>query len=245
MTPSSLYDMCLIGTINNTENNFLRSIGKGASGILEFSQQLSSLEYITRTSTHLISPSTLGLVYDVATNISQIAKSLISVESELVDVDCEFNKDICSILAELSLEDQDVTKHSVSPVMRKGESARSCKHAPLHEGQRGNGKEGRRTIAEPYQWLITHLHNPYPTRQTKIELAKSSDISLKEMNDWFINVRKQIGWTSIRKRYFMGNAALTVDHAHRVFKEYEPDRPVSACIAQAFERMKNTAEHLY
>lgn len=42
------------------------------------------------------------------------------------------------------------------------------------------------------QWLENHTPNPYPTKQEKQHLAVMSGLSLRQLNDWFANARRNI-----------------------------------------------------
>ncbi|KAG5059248.1 hypothetical protein JHK87_000277 [Glycine soja] len=49
-------------------------------------------------------------------------------------------------------------------------------------------KEARQTLL---QWWNVHYKWPYPTEADKIELAKSTGLDQKQINNWFINQRKR------------------------------------------------------
>ncbi|KAJ7953583.1 Knotted-1 homeobox protein [Quillaja saponaria] len=49
-------------------------------------------------------------------------------------------------------------------------------------------KEARQTLLE---WWNVHYKWPYPTEADKIELAKSTGLDQKQINNWFINQRKR------------------------------------------------------
>ena len=41
------------------------------------------------------------------------------------------------------------------------------------------------------QWFNEHIEHPYPTQREKEALAKTANLSLKQINDWFTNYRKR------------------------------------------------------
>ncbi|GAU33812.1 hypothetical protein TSUD_221490 [Trifolium subterraneum] len=49
-------------------------------------------------------------------------------------------------------------------------------------------KEARQTLL---QWWNVHYKWPYPTEADKIELAKTTGLDQKQINNWFINQRKR------------------------------------------------------
>ena len=74
-------------------------------------------------------------------------------------------------------------------------------------------------IRPAYTWLLNNLHNPYPTKETKATIAEESDSSPKDIDNWFINVRRRIGWNKLRSRHFENKRSLIVDAATRFFKD--------------------------
>ncbi len=40
-------------------------------------------------------------------------------------------------------------------------------------------------------WLLRNFENPYPSTQEKLKMAKESNISVTQVNNWFINARER------------------------------------------------------
>lgn len=40
-------------------------------------------------------------------------------------------------------------------------------------------------------WLLAHLHNPYPSPQEKRELLLKTGLNPVQLSNWFINVRRR------------------------------------------------------
>ena len=74
-------------------------------------------------------------------------------------------------------------------------------------------------IRSAYAWLLSNLHNPYPSKETKATIAEESGSSPKDIDNWFINVRRRIGWNKLRLKHFENKRSLIVDAATRFFKE--------------------------
>ena len=70
-----------------------------------------------------------------------------------------------------------------------------------------------------YTWLLSNLHNPYPSKEEKATIAEESGSSPKDIDNWFINVRRRIGWNKLRSKHFQNKRSLIVDAATRFFKE--------------------------
>ena len=63
------------------------------------------------------------------------------------------------------------------------------------------------------------MHNPYPSKETKATIAEESGSSSKDIDNWFINVRRKIGWNKLRSKHFENKRSLIVNAATRFFKE--------------------------
>jgi hypothetical protein len=50
------------------------------------------------------------------------------------------------------------------------------------------GAESTRTLV---RWFTTHMRNPYPSSEQKAELARASNLTVKQVNNWFTNFRKR------------------------------------------------------
>lgn len=61
--------------------------------------------------------------------------------------------------------------------------------------QQGNQKRRpnfpKSVVASLESWLHSHQNNPYPSTAEKLELCQELNLSLKQVNDWFINARRR------------------------------------------------------
>ena len=73
-------------------------------------------------------------------------------------------------------------------------------------------------IPPAYTWLLRNLHNPYPSKETKVTIAEESGSSSKDVDNWFINVRRRIGWNKLRSKHFENKRSLIVEAAKDFFK---------------------------
>ena len=74
-------------------------------------------------------------------------------------------------------------------------------------------------IRSAYTWLLSNLHNPYPSKEKKATIAEESGSSPKDIDSWFINVRRRIGWNKLRSKHFENKRSKIVNAATRFFKE--------------------------
>ena len=99
------------------------------------------------------------------------------------------------------------------------------------------------------------MHNPYPSKETKATIAEQSGSSPKDIDNWFINVRRRIGWNKLRSKHFENKRSLIVKAATRFFKEvpqalHSSNAPSSGIDPKTnydseFESIENTARDLY
>lgn len=65
---------------------------------------------------------------------------------------------------------------------------------------------------------MKNLHNPYPTKQTRLLLSQKSGATCKDVDTWFARVRKRIGWNDLRLEEFSNKRSLIVAAAMDFFK---------------------------
>ena len=68
---------------------------------------------------------------------------------------------------------------------------------------RPDRRKQRRNPAVLVQWIEEHNSNPYPTKTEKQHLAALSGTTLRQLNDWFANARrniKKLGYHTWRKK---------------------------------------------
>lgn len=74
-------------------------------------------------------------------------------------------------------------------------------------------------IQSAYVWLLDNLHNPYPSKQIKESIAKTSGSSVKHIDGWFTDIRKRMGWSKMKRVYFQNRRKPLVDAATSFFRE--------------------------
>ena len=74
-------------------------------------------------------------------------------------------------------------------------------------------------IKSAYEWLLSNLHNPYPSVETREVMARESGSPRKDIDSWFIDVRKRIGWNKLRLKHYSNKRSKIVEAATRFFKE--------------------------
>lgn len=100
---------------------------------------------------------------------------------------------------------QDITvAASPSPAASEDEeesaSNTASNHAGNHRNNHGSARKGRQKRGVlPKQatsimrtWLFQHLVHPYPTEDEKRQIASQTNLTLLQVNNWFINARRRI-----------------------------------------------------
>ncbi|KAK0458696.1 homeobox KN domain-containing protein, partial [Armillaria novae-zelandiae] len=58
------------------------------------------------------------------------------------------------------------------------------------------------TYIEPaYRWLVDNLHNPYPSREVRHKICRDTNTANKDLDNWFTNARRRIGWNTLLKSF--------------------------------------------
>lgn len=100
---------------------------------------------------------------------------------------------------------QDITvAGSPSPVASEDEeeaaSNAASNHAGNHRSNHSSARKGRqkRGVLPKHAtsimrtWLFQHLVHPYPTEDEKRQIASQTNLTLLQVNNWFINARRRI-----------------------------------------------------
>ncbi|KAJ3859980.1 HD1 homeodomain mating-type protein Le.a1-6 [Lentinula novae-zelandiae] len=52
-------------------------------------------------------------------------------------------------------------------------------------------------IPPSYTWLLSNLHNPYPSTSIRDTIASTTNTPRRLIDAWFVDVRRRIGWTNL------------------------------------------------
>ncbi|KAG6883390.1 hypothetical protein C0993_006434 [Termitomyces sp. T159_Od127] len=76
-------------------------------------------------------------------------------------------------------------------------------------------------IKPSYDWLVDNLHDPYPSITVRETIAQQARAARKDVDNWFKDARKRIGWNEARKTFFSNKRADIVDAATRFYANDE------------------------
>ncbi|KAJ6604844.1 hypothetical protein DFH09DRAFT_323649 [Mycena vulgaris] len=196
------------------EENFLQAIAsKDPSVVLSFDRDWSQLQMDVEAAVRskALSSETVALAHHTASSVSILADSYITLHSELDTVSSSFNRDFERIFGDMHLSADASPVDSASGSVDSGDfspsaASPSFTHPP----------SALPSYIEPaLKWLLKHLSNPYPSKEVKQRFADETGSSIERISDWFVDVRRRMGWTQLlreefgRKRNDMIDAART------------------------------------
>jgi len=100
----------------------------------------------------------------------------------------------------------------------------------------------RRDVSLAAKWISQHISNPYPSGSIRDSISQRADWSRKDVDAWFTEARKRMGWNDIRKRFFGNRRAETIQKATMFF---EGQLRCDPTLSQAFVNMKNRVKELF
>jgi hypothetical protein len=168
-----------------------------------------------------LSPSTMLTVHAVADRVSGIVQTFLDL-----DVLSE------ELMSSLALEASSILD---SPAIL---TPQASNHATIRTSVPSY-------IKPCYEWLLKHIHEPYPSIHIRGDIANASSLARKDIDGWFVDARKRIGWNALRKTRFSNKRIEIVDAATRFFIEDDPKRPLDPNVELEFAAIETRAKSLY
>ncbi|KJA25890.1 hypothetical protein HYPSUDRAFT_64613 [Hypholoma sublateritium FD-334 SS-4] len=229
----SAIDVRVRKALSSLESGFFSALRNGLEALVSFDTAWLSFTTEVETCIDSLQEDTKSKIYSFATTANIISSMLLEVDTAVVNIYPQFREDISKILPdrfrELTIQD-------------KSEFSRAQTNASY--------------IPMAYKWLLENLHNPYPTKEARLEISESSDSSLKDVDAWFIDARKRIGWNQLRREHFPKRGDL-IKAATCFFKQSQAATLVSKSLrstlaanryhefAYEFVQMEACARELY
>ncbi|SJL06211.1 uncharacterized protein ARMOST_09547 [Armillaria ostoyae] len=213
--PSGIHDR-LFSTM---ESFFTSQIPEDGSLLDDFTAQFQSLytDALESYSCGSLDAETANLAYSVADTIDVICETLIDLELS-TDTLKRFDDAVGKAVAKTKMQN---TSTCIAP----------------------NREPRTFPYVEPaYRWLTENLHNPYPIREVRNKICRETNTPRKDLDNWFTNARRRIGWNTLLKS-FEGDRDRLVEAATAYFFGEEENRYDP--IAIAFADMKSTLTDLY
>lgn len=93
-------------------------------------------------------------------------------------------------------------------------------------------------------WFLENIHDPYPSEAILASLSSTTSRPVPTISKQLLDLRKQVGWTTLIRTLFHGSRPTAVDAARRFYLQTDPSNPPSAAIQSAFCSIKAKAEVL-
>ncbi|KAG2022961.1 mating-type protein beta, variant 2 [Coprinopsis cinerea AmutBmut pab1-1] len=200
-------DATLNQTLNCLPNDLLASLRGDAASKSTLASAISKVDALIQSCQQL-GEGTRDLISSYASLVAFLPSGIRQAEAESSAVLDDFSNDVAGLFDGLALE----TDASPKPA------------EPAY-------------IEPSCRWLKDNWYNPYPSPQVRSSIAKQTGASRKDIDAWFIDARKRIGWNELRRRCFDNKRANIVEAATRFHqgKSLE-DLP---CIAQYGPTIEN------
>ncbi|KAF9502396.1 hypothetical protein BDN71DRAFT_1500521 [Pleurotus eryngii] len=219
-------------SLHRAEEDLILSFGEGLAALEAFGSSWSALLETLKSQT--LDPETSALAYATAAREEVLATSFMELQARTDTIINEaindFNTLSLSDPIEAPLPPSRPTTQPLTP---------SSESTPPY-------------IASAYKWLLKNIHNPYPTKETKLLIMQATGASLTNIDAWFLNARRRIGWSTISRKYFGGSKTDTAAAAFRALSKEAPrlsdgeeQTPLPANIWVAFVEMEDVAKQLY
>ena len=176
----------------------------------------------------ILDEETLAQAHGVACKVKTMAELLMNLYEKSDAFTASFQNDLAPLFADLSVDGQSPSpSHPIPPkpgYILMIHPVRFADYFYLNSIASAVKVADSSTTLAPYirsayTWLLSNLHNPYPSKEKKATIAEESGSSPKDIDNWFINARRRIGWNKLRSKHFQNKRSLIVDAATRFFKE--------------------------
>ncbi|KAF8868985.1 C-terminal domain of homeodomain 1-domain-containing protein [Gymnopilus junonius] len=187
-------------TIRRHVDNFFASFQKDGIALTSFLESWLKFNNTLGQCRDSLQQETLLNIHGCTSVISSVASEMLELHQVTDQISQDLVTDVTKILdekmAKLSIRDADEQQQRSSTASVSNPSY----------------------IKPSYQWLLLNLYNPYPTKDMKKSIAYQSRCSLKDIDSWFMDARKKIGWNRIRKDHFSNKQEKIVAAATQFYK---------------------------
>nr|AOC97530.1 HD1 protein [Volvariella volvacea] len=200
--------------------DLLKAFEDNGDSLEEFAESWTSLvrDVDSARLNGTLSPSLNDLASVVASRIALLSQSFHDLHADTEALESHFSSEIASILAE--------------------GTGTPPPYSPSHQSHHSL------YVESAYRWLVDNLHNPYPSKQLRVHLAKKSGSAVKDIDSWFTDVRRRIGWNYLRRDAFSNKRSSIVNAATRFYLDKDCDS-LSADIQAKFIAIRQATLNLY
>jgi len=209
----------LIQQFLDIESLFFKALSQSPEEMDSFSQLWSCLhvQFEQTIQAGLVDSETMNIAHQVASRIEVIAQEFVQVDT----LTTAFHRDMESIFQDLHIDDRHPEVLASGMTFFQAISTTAdleyslASYQPHHRPSRSISTS---LVLKPlHDWLLQNLHNPYPSLETKDILATKTQSTAKEIDSWFVDARKRIGWNALRKSHFSNKRRDIVEAATDYF----------------------------
>lgn len=191
---------------------FVTSLDGDSTSLATFDSKWASFSETLTTCSHKLHSETLSMIHAFASTVSVVATSMIDLPAVSNGICHQFENDMDNILS-AGLDTQ-----SSLPSRRAAYMELSAR------------------------WLVENIHDPYPSLETRANIATQSQTLRKDVDAWFIDARRRIGWNALRRKHFDNKRANIVKSAAIFFLTHQPLEP--AILESEFATIQASATAL-
>lgn len=177
-----------------------------------------SQEIQSAISQNLVDEGTIIQFQQTSLLLGELSRAMIQFHEDVNAIDAAFQRDLDDIFSKWQSSPTTLFSHQSTP-------------------------SSRRDVSLAAEWLAHNYHNPYPPQSTRDEISRRANWSRKDLDAWFTEARKRIGWNSIRKKFFNNKRVDTVEKARGFFGH--KDKSCDPMLAQAFVDMEIRVRELF
>ncbi|KAF7339309.1 Homeodomain 1 [Mycena sanguinolenta] len=216
--------------------DFLRALStkdNRVAAVAAFSSKWTQLDADLRaaSSAGLLEDDTVVLAHATAAEVAILSNSLTRESVSTVNITTGLTDDLESLFSELTLSRGDTTNLTPSSPRSRSPSSPDPSLPPY--------------IEPAYKWLLKHLHNPYPKKAIKEKIADETGSSFERISDWFVDVRRRMGWSRILREDFGRKRADLIAAATRHFIGTDDKSSLPADIHGKLVQMEAFAQDMY
>lgn len=215
---------------------FLDSLQGDTTALKSFLHSWLSFSTMVHSCSHQINRDTLTMIYSFSETVNIVSSKFVDLHLSSEMLNEQLTQDLTRILDEgmgnLSIKapiNYQGTYSLISHLrlLKFALAVHNPSYEPLH------------------RWLLTNLHMPYPSQEIRQSISSQTSFSRKDIDCWFIDARKRIGWNTLRKRSFNNKRADITDAASRFFIKKDSMRPLGLDIELAFTKIEANAKALF
>ena len=233
--------------LTQAEESLLRAADTGGSAFTSLVDELSRL--LTDIDGQFQSESTKPDDRTMASRaiaswrILKLSEQLLDIQTTAETMFSSIQTEVEDMFARIGVDDARansprLSHHRVSPQSRRSRT-------PPPNPVNGHDSSGNSLYIESAcLWLLNNLHNPYPSKEARISIARTSGSEAKVIDAWFVDARRRIGWNALRKDYFSNKRVDIVDAANRFFLRSDEKCPLDANVELRFTAIEKRAKDL-